>query len=404
MFTTCTHQNNIRNKLNLNSINIKKPIKHTMATPLQTDDDFEMNRDFLLSVLNSVTSNIAVINNDGIIIAVNKPWQIFANENDHCASDIGTNYLSICKAGFSCDGADQAYEGISNVLAGHQSHFILEYPCHSQHQQRWFEMNVTSINMGAQSGAVITHNNITKRHLMQAELKNQADSREAESQKLAHALEKLRQLAANLEFGLVDERKRIAYELHDELGQLLAALRLDIGMLKMECGTQHSELVPRANQMQLILDRALSSMYGIVTNLRPTILDLGLIAALEWLRDDFSRTFNIRCHFDCIGNEREISDAQLTLIFRFAQELLTNAARHANASFVSIRLQFENSTLQLSVQDDGIGFDPDHAQYKSHCFGLFGIQERVLALGGIVLIDTAHDMGSCVTLQIPLSR
>jgi signal transduction histidine kinase len=402
MFTTCSHQNKTRKILNLNKINAKKPIKLTMSTPHQADDDFKMDRDFLLSVLNSVTSNIAVINHDGIILAVNKPWQTLAAENGHCASDIGTNYLSICQTGFACDGADQAYEGISHVLAGHQSHFTLEYPCHSKHQLSWYEMNVTSIVMGAQLGAVISHNDITERHLMQAELKNQAASREAESLKLTQALDKLRQLTSNLESGLVDERKRIAYELHDELGQLLAALRLDIGMLKMECGTQLAELVPRANQMQLILDRALSSMYGIVSNLRPTILDLGLTAALEWLRDDFSRRFKVRCHFEYIGDAYDISDTQLTLIFRITQELLSNAARHANASFVSIRVQFENTTLQLSVQDDGIGFDPDHARHKSHCFGLFGIQERILALGGIVLINTAHDKGSCVTLQIPL--
>lgn len=222
--------------------------------------------------------------------------------------------------------------------------------------------------------------------------------------KLAHALEKLRRLTVNSELVLVDERKRIAYELHDELGQLLAALRLDIGMLKMEYSPTLPEITPRTKQMQEILDRAISSMYGIVANLRPTILDMGLVAALEHLRADFSRMFNIPCQLDCNGDAPDISDTQLTLIFRITQELLTNAAKHADASLVNINILIKNNTLQLTVQDNGIGFDPTTAQHKSQCFGLFGMQERMLALGGKLLIDTAHGMGSCVTLHIPLAN
>jgi PAS domain S-box-containing protein len=370
----------------------------------QLQGDFEMNREFLLSALNSVASNIAIIDQNGIIVAVNQPWLTFAAENGYSASDIGTNYLTVCKKGDTSEGANLAYNGICDVLAGRLSRFFLEYPCHSKHQQRWFEMNVTPMDLGVQYGAIIAHNNITERHLMQTELKRLAAYRETESQKLANALEKLRQLTASSELLLVEERKRIAYELHDELGQLLAALRLDIGMLKMEHSTQVPELATKTTQMQSILDKALSSMYGIVANLRPTILDMGLVAALEWLNDDFSRMFNIPCHLNSHGDAPEISDAQLTLIFRITQELLTNAVRHADASLIKTNIIIKNNLLHLSVQDNGIGFDPTTAQHKSQCFGLFGMQERMLALGGKLLIDTAHGMGSCVTLQIPLSK
>jgi signal transduction histidine kinase len=366
----------------------------------QLNCEFEINREFLLSVLNSLASNIAIIDKTGIIVAVNKPWLTFAAENGYSASDLGTNYLAVCKQ----DVAREAYDGICNVLAGRLSRFILEYPCHSAHQQRWFEMSVTPMDLGAQYGAVIAHTNITERHLMQFELEHYAATREEESLKLANALEKLRKLTASSERVLVEERKRIAYELHDELGQLLAALRLDIGMLKLEHSPQLPELAPRATQMQCLLDKALSSMYGIVANLRPTILDMGLIASLEYLRDDFIRIFNIPCHLDCIGDAPEINDAQLTLIFRITQELLTNAARHANASLININILIKYNILQLSVQDDGIGFNPKNAHHKSQCFGLFGMQERMLSLGGKLLIDTTLGKGSCVTLRFPLAN
>ncbi len=260
------------------------------------------------------------------------------------------------------------------------------------------------MNMGGKYGAIIAHNNVTERHLMQFKIELYAANREEESLKLANALEKLRQLTTSSELVRGEERKRIAYELHDELGQLLAALRLNIGMLKMEYSPQLPELASKTNQMQSILDQALSSMYGIVANLRPTILDMGLLAALEWLSDDFSRMLKIPCHLDCNGDTHEINDVQLTLIFRITQELLTNAAKHANASLINIHIMIKNNILQLIVQDNGIGFDPTTAQQKLQCFGLFGIQERMLALDGKLIIDTAHGMGSCVTLQIPLTK
>ncbi len=383
---------------------LSPPVELTMSTLQQSNEKFEMNREFLLSALNSAASNIAIIDQDGIIVVVNQPWLAFATENGYSASDIGTNYLAVCKNDLTSEGALLAYDGICDVLAGRQSRFLLEYPCHSAHQQRWFEMSVSPMNMGGKYGAIIAHNNVTERHLMQFKIELYAANREEESLKLANALEKLRQLTTSSELVRGEERKRIAYELHDELGQLLAALRLNIGMLKMEYSPQLPELASKTNQMQSILDQALSSMYGIVANLRPTILDMGLLAALEWLSDDFSRMLKIPCHLDCNGDTHEINDVQLTLIFRITQELLTNAEKHANASLINIHIMIKNNILQLIVQDNGIGFDPTTAQQKLQCFGLFGIQERMLALDGKLIIDTAHGMGSCVTLQIPLTK
>ncbi|MDD4927888.1 MAG: histidine kinase [Gallionella sp.] len=355
--------------------------------------------DFLQSILNSVAANIAVIEPNGQIIAVNEPWQYFSVQNGGAASDIGKNYLAVCKKP-----APEAHDGILAVLDNRIPRFILEYPCDAPGQQRWFEMSVTPLGSMAQYGAVITHTDITERRAMHLELAGHAIRQEQEAARLAGALDRLRSLTASSELALVNERKRIAYELHDEFGQLLAALRMDIGLLKMEHSQQIPELVTRAAQMQGILSRAIASMHSIVSNLRPTVLDIGLVFALEWLKHDFTHMFRIPCVLSQNVDSIDLSEIQLTTIFRITQELLTNAAKHANAKLVQINLVVSHDVLHLSVQDNGIGFDLDAARQKKNCFGLSGMYERMLALGGESIIETAPGKGSCITLVISVER
>lgn len=360
--------------------------------------DSRISQNFLNSVLNSMTAHIAVIDTSGVIIAVNESWRRFAVQNHYLASDLGRNYLTVCQS------ATEACEGIKDVLQGRRADFRLEYPCHSAQQQRWFEMSVTPLGTTVQYGAVITHTNITERHAMREALLLDTACREQEAIKLSVALDKLRSLTASSEILLVNERKRIAHELHDELGQLLTALRLNINTLKAQYSPQLPDLIEQTTQMQEVLNRAFSSMRGIVSNLRPPVLNMGLIAALEWLRDDFNKMYKVPCTLLSSETFPDLSEVQLSMLFRITQELLSNAAQHAHASFINITVQRKDNAIQLSVQDNGVGFDPDTARRKPDCFGLFGMQERILALGGELLIDTAHGMGSCITVNIPLTN
>lgn len=360
--------------------------------------DSRISQNFLDSVLNSMTAHIAVIDTSGVIIAVNESWRRFAAQNNCHASDLGRNYLAICES------APDACEGIRDVLQGVRPDFHLDYPCHSAQQQHWFEMSVTPLGTTVQYGAVIAHTNITERHVLREALLRDTVLREQEAIKLSAALDRLRSLTASSEILLVNERKRIAHELHDEFGQLLTALRLNISTLKTQYSPQLPDLIEQTTQMQEVLNQAFSSMRGIVSNLRPPALNMGLIAALEWLRDDFNKMFNIPCTLVSSESFPDLSEVQLSILFRITQELLSNAAQHARASFINITVQRKNNAVQLSVQDNGVGFDQDTARRKPDCFGLFGMQERILALGGELLIDTAHGMGSCVTINIPLTN
>ena len=213
---------------------------------------------------------------------------------------------------------------------------------------------------------------------------------------------RLRLLAAENEAVREKEKKHIARELHDELGQLLNALRMDIGLLNMQHGSQVPEMMPRTNKMLDTLDRAMTSMRGVVTHLRPNVLDMGLVPTLEWLRDDFTKMFEIPCVLSCRGDASGISDTHLTVIFRIIQESLTNIAKHANADLVNIDLLVEKDCLRLVVQDNGNGFDLEAVRGNPQCFGLLGMQERMLALGGKLEIVTTLGAGCSVVLNIPM--
>ncbi|MEI7455590.1 MAG: histidine kinase [Nitrosomonadales bacterium] len=362
-------------------------------------------RGFFQSILDSVAANIAVIDTSGVIVAVNQPWLRFSDENnlDKPHDIIGQNYLTACLGAGTDAGGREVYEGIRAVLNTSITRFSHEYPCHSPDQQRWFEVSVTPLGKNAKHGAVILHTDITERHTMQLELSNYAANQKIEALKLRSAVDNLRALIANSESTLIAERKRIAYELHDELGQLLAALRIDLSLLKTECHTRAPQLVPKAIDMIQLINRAIASMRGIVVNLRPIVIDSGLVSALDWLKNDFINMFKIECILNYSDHLPVISEVQLTAVFSITQELLTNAAKHSKAQHVTINLSCDLDQFQLSVQDNGIGFEPNNASKKPDCFGLRGMNERMRALGGALMIKSEKGLGSCVTLILPLT-
>lgn len=219
--------------------------------------------------------------------------------------------------------------------------------------------------------------------------------------RLRESRSQLRRLAAENEAVRESEKKDIARELHDELGQLLNALRMDIGLIKMQYGERIPELMQKNVRMLDVLDRAIASMRTVVAHLRPTVLDMGLVPALEWLGDDFTKMFGIQCQLDIRGDIPELEDEQVTAIFRIVQESLTNAAKHAQASSVRIGIMLDGIILRLVMQDDGCGFNSDaiNGGGQQH-FGLLGMRERALALGGTLEVISVPGEGSSVILSI----
>ncbi len=201
-------------------------------------------------------------------------------------------------------------------------------------------------------------------------------------------------------FRLEEERRHIARELHDELGQRLTALKMELASLLLPTqlqGVPHE----RIEAMLGMVDDTVASVRRIAANLRPTMLDdLGLHAAIEWLASESSRRIGIQVvvHFE--ETEPPVSAAASIVLYRIVQEALTNVARHARATTVEIELLRQDQDLVLSVQDNGIGFSAPPS--LDHSLGLRGIRERARMLGGHMQIEPGAGGGTRLVVRLPL--
>lgn len=222
---------------------------------------------------------------------------------------------------------------------------------------------------------------------------------------LRESHDRLRELTAALESVREDERARISRELHDELGQQLTALRMDVSWLASRLSSSQPALLEKLNGMKATIDATVRATRQISAELRPLVLsELGLVAAAEWLVQDFSRRTGIKAELDLDLDEHGLTldDRLATAMFRALQESLTNVARHSRASRVDVCLAAPDGALVLKVQDNGRGMAPGEER-KSGSFGLLGMRERVQALGGKVMVRSSPGKGTTVEVSVPLS-
>jgi signal transduction histidine kinase len=219
--------------------------------------------------------------------------------------------------------------------------------------------------------------------------------------KLQLSHEKLRRLAAHADQIKEGERKRIAREIHDELGQNLLALRIEADMLASRTGGKHPHLHARAGATLSQIDATIKSVRQIINDLRPNVLDLGLSAAVEWQISEFRRRTGIACELFDDHMEVGLTDHCATAFFRILQESLSNILRHAKASAVSVELKVEAGRLSMTVSDNGVGLHPG-GRNKLGSFGLVGIEERVHLLGGSFTISSMADSGTTVAVSVPI--
>ena len=216
---------------------------------------------------------------------------------------------------------------------------------------------------------------------------------------LRRSREQLRQLAEHLATVKENERKRIAGEIHDELGQNLLALRIDVSMLRARTGDAHPRLRQRVDAALHNVDTTIRSVRGIMNDLRPSVLDLGLQAALEWQVGEFRKRSGLACRLTMPADVAvaAIPPDVAIVLFRSLQEALSNISRHARASHVDVRLTLRHGDgdVELSVADNGIGVAPEQ-RAKHQSFGLIGIAERVGALGGRFAIAPYIEGQGCV--------
>lgn len=259
---------------------------------------------------------------------------------------------------------------------------------------KWLTIAAVKDETGAITHFVSTHADITERKNADAALLNL-------NRELSESRQRLRGLAAQNEARRERERKHIAREVHDELGQVLTALRMDISLLGMRFSALDPAMNEKVLDMKTLVDRALQGVRNVAMNLRPTALDMGLVPAIEWLRQEFIRKTQIACTLDAREESIPLDEARAVVVFRIVQESLTNITRYAQASQVVITLDLHGDELRLEIRDNGCGFDLGAAR-KGKTFGLLGMRERALALGGHVNIISAPDKGTIIGLSIPI--
>ena len=346
------------------------------------------------AILDSVPSHIAVLDRTGTIVAVNEAWRKFALDNSTAPGEpaanthIGANYLNVCGSaseGISSDDAALARDGILSVINGTAPIFQFVYPCHSPAQQRWFSMAVTPLNIENRS-VVVTHTDIT-------------DTKHFAELALSH--QQFRALVAFNTTSMENERKHIAREVHDELGQVLTVLRMDLSLMAMRFGASDQALIEKVDDMKALLDRALNGVRNVTISLRPITLDKGLSIAIERLCTEFTRRTAIACAFETEQDSIGMDESRAIEVFRIVQESLTNITRYAQASQVKITVTCTGNALGLEVRDNGRGFVASEVQTVKS-FGLLGMRERAAALGGRAEITSTPGQGTAVVVSVPI--
>jgi len=218
---------------------------------------------------------------------------------------------------------------------------------------------------------------------------------------LLQSQEQLRHLIFHQDSVREEERTRIAREIHDEFGQVLTYMRIDLMWMKKKMPESMHVFSDKVQELIETVDQTLESITKIATDLRPRILDdLGLLTAIEWQAREFRKHHDIQVELSFNPVEMTVSPTSTTAIFRIFQEALTNAARHAKATVVNVSLVQNNSSFILEVQDNGVGCTQCKLENPSS-LGLIGIRERIMFLGGTLKITSTEGKGTTIYASIP---
>jgi signal transduction histidine kinase len=235
-----------------------------------------------------------------------------------------------------------------------------------------------------------------------ANLARQIQERVVIEERLKQSEEKLRRLAAYLVSVREEERTHIAREIHDELGQVLTGLKMDVTWVAQRLDAKQKNLHGKTQSMCGLIDSAIQTVRKIASGLRPEILDeMGLVAAIDWQAKDFQKRTGIRTRVELPPEGIKLDLERSTTTFRIFQEILTNVARHAHATRVEVKFDITDAHMTLEVADNGVGIP--EAKLNGKSLGLLGIQERALHLNGDVAISGSSGQGTRVTVNIPLA-
>lgn len=232
------------------------------------------------------------------------------------------------------------------------------------------------------------------------------DNQKKAENEILKSREELRALAQHLSNIREDERKNIARDIHDELGQILTSIKLNLGLLNRQIKTNgkisHNLISDELVSISELIDKSIKNIRKLISQLRPEYLDnLGLIPAVENYLEDFKNISGINCILNNSVENEKFDSSTSIILFRIVQESLTNVARHSKASKVSVNFTYQEGKLILTIEDNGVGFVSDK-NLKIKSFGLIGMQERASALGGSINIKSKLNKGTKVCFECPL--
>ena len=264
-------------------------------------------------------------------------------------------------------------------------------------QEQHFEMFSTALDLWLESHMYPSPNGISQFY-------RDITAQHNAEQQLKTSNEELRALASHLTDIREEERASMAREVHDELGQQLTGIKMDIVLMNRRASEESKEwLKEKIASTMALLDTTIRTVRKIAGELRPSILDdLGLIAALDWHAQEFGKRMGILTSFETNGDGERFSPQVSIGLFRICQESLTNVARHAGAKHVRIYLLEEEDHALLSIQDDGQGIDPQKLKRKEKTLGLLGMKERALMMGGTLTINSAVGAGVTLSIKVPI--
>lgn len=362
---------------------------------------------------------VAVVNEDGVIVAVNRVWRDFSQRNglSSHASDLGHAYHDVCERGSGAgdDDGKAIAQAVRDLLSGGSSEHILEYRSEGLSEERWFVVRIKGEVMAGRRYVSIVHQDVTDRRALERvrrvsarrELEALVDARSREllhaNRQLRDTERELRELTTRLFTAQEDERRRLAREFHDGFGQEMAAASIQLGNLR-----QHPEVVDTIRDQLADIQNHIvglsNDLRRVSHELHPAALEqLGLEAALRAHCASFAAHEQLIVDFDSQAFPTRLPYSVSTCAFRVAQAALRNVVRHSGARRASVRLLVVDGGIELRVVDDGCGFDVSEAR-KARGLGLVSMQERVRSLGGRLEVSSNPGAGTGVVAHLPVGQ
>ncbi len=347
------------------------------------------------SILNSLSTRIAVLDENGLVQAVNQTWENFAQarkQQHGIVSGVGENYFDTLHAALDLGdhSAADAIEGLQAVIKRERLFFSMEYQLLVGNQYRWFVMRAMPL-AGSANGAVVSHEDISDRMLTHTALENANKRLKLVSKRVISIQE--------------DERRAISRELHDDIGQSLAALKMVIYRLMKQ---PNQEASPLLENCLAITDTTIDKLRRLSHDLRPPQLDqLGLEDAIHWLVESISSATGIKIDCTISGLDKRLSTEMESACYRIVQEALNNASRHAKPTLITVTIKATPNLINLTVRDDGKGFDAEAERVramKSGSMGLISMDERAELAGGRVKVRTDVGKGTSIQATFPLKN